>query len=62
MQLADIPLTYIPGNVTRIIVKAIGDLAWESQANGSLWDETMAMTSQYYEDEAAALTCKPITL
>ena len=57
VQLADIPLTYVPGNVTRIIVKAIGDLTWESQENGVLWDETMAMTSQY-DDDKAAFTCK----
>ena len=35
----DIALAYLPGNVTRIKVKAIGDLLLDENQQGALWKQ-----------------------
>ena len=43
--MSDVPLAYIPGNVTRVKVKAVGDMAWPKNtaaASTSIWDRAKA--------------------
>ena len=37
----EVPLSYVPGNVTRVCVKAVGDLQWGGEGDGGkgcVWD------------------------
>lgn len=46
----EVPLAYIPGNVTRVKVKAVGDLNWKHlQMEGVIWHGELAQHEQGIE-------------